>query len=110
MTIKKNPQTVTVADSKSFQGNCKIIDIRRDPSEVCLSKSIRRSLQGAKDAGPSIPQTLLWNDKGLRLFESIARLEEYYLTHDELEILEHRSKDIAMMIKPYSIVIDLGSG
>ncbi|MCJ1245586.1 hypothetical protein MMC30_002790 [Trapelia coarctata] len=110
MTIKKSAQAFADVDSKVYHSSSKIMDIRMEQPQVCLSKSIRHSLQGTNDIGPSIPQTLLWNDDGLKLFESITRLEEYYLTQDELEIFEQRSEDLALMIKPYSLMIDLGSG
>lgn len=110
MPSKSIPQLDTDGDKRSRHGNSRIIDIRREQRDESLSKLIRTSLKGSKNAGPSFPAMLLWNEKGLRLFEAITYLEDYYLARDEIEILEQRSHEIAQKIKPNSMVIELGSG
>lgn len=87
-----------------------IIDIRKERIEYSLVESLRTSIKGTKDKGPCLPTMLLWNEKGLKLFEAVTHLDEYYLNHVEMDILEQRSDDIARRIKPKSMLIDLGSG
>lgn len=87
-----------------------IIDIRKEQIECSQSESLRTSIKGSKDKAPCLPSILLWNEKGLKLFEAVTHLKEYYLNHVEMDILEQRSDDIARRIRPNSMVIDLGSG
>lgn len=87
-----------------------ILDIRKERTECSLAESLRTSIKGTKDKGPCLPAMLLWNEKGLKLFEAVTHLDEYYLNHIEMDILEQRSEDIARKIRPKSMLIDLGSG
>ncbi|OLL22855.1 Ergothioneine biosynthesis protein 1 [Neolecta irregularis DAH-3] len=56
------------------------------------------------------PTILLYNDKGLQLFEKITHLKEYYLTEAELDVLKNHAKEIVTFVKDKSIIIELGSG
>jgi uncharacterized SAM-dependent methyltransferase len=64
------------------------------------------------DAGKekTLPTLLLYDVDGLKLFEKITYLDEYYLTNAEIEVLETYADNIADRIKPNSIVVELGSG
>ena len=53
---------------------------------------------------------LLYDEQGLKLFEEITYLEEYYLTNAEIEVLEKNADEIAKWIRPGSLVVELGSG
>ena len=53
---------------------------------------------------------LLYNEKGLNLFEEITYLDEYYLTNAEIEVLERYAEHIAARIVTDSLLIELGSG
>ena len=90
----------------------RIIDIR-SPHEVnYLSQDIMDSLKApASPQGPRrIPDVLLWDQEGLKRFEEITYLDEYYPTQTEIGILERNSNEIAQKMKPDSILIELGSG
>lgn len=67
-----------------------IIDIRHDSKSSPLSETLRDSLQGGQGGSddPAFPSLLLWDEKGLRLFEEITYSEDYYLTNTEIEILK----------------------
>lgn len=107
-----HPQGNTLGIKNSSYGNTtgNIIDIRKEQIECSQSESLRTSIKGSKDKPPCLPSMLLWNEKGLKLFEAVTHLKEYYLNHVEMDILEQRSDDIARRIRPNSMVIDLGSG
>ena len=62
------------------------------------------------DENPTFPDLLLWDHEGLKGFEDITYLDGYYLTHNEIDLLEHHRDAIDMIIKPNSIPIELGSG
>ncbi|KAK4677990.1 Ergothioneine biosynthesis protein 1 [Podospora pseudoanserina] len=78
-----------------------IIDIRRVEVETNLKADIVS--QFCPKEGPRKLPTLL-------LVAVITYLEEYYLTNDEIQVLESSAKEIAGSIPSGSMVIELGSG
>lgn len=88
----------------------KIVDIRRDKKEHSLVTDIYNGLQPADGGEKRLPTLLLYDEKGLKLFEKITYLEEYYLTNAEIEVLERNADAIAKRLQPGSIILELGSG
>ncbi|KAF2095848.1 hypothetical protein NA57DRAFT_78625 [Rhizodiscina lignyota] len=84
-----------------------IIDIQSDAKKISLSNDTRELL---KAHPPRFSPLLLWNEEGLRRFETITYLKEYYLTNCEIELLEKHSHEIAQRIERGSIILELGSG
>ena len=79
-----------------------IIEISKaSPIEV---ETIREALRNN-----TLPTTLLYDERGLQLFEKITFNPEYYLTGCEIDILQRHADDIARQIRD-STVIELGSG
>lgn len=88
-----------------------IIDIRSDAASIELKQLIFDGLQSPKDGGEkTLPTLLLYDDAGLKLFERITYLDEYYLTGDEIEVLERYAARIAERIPEGAMVVELGSG
>lgn len=87
-----------------------ITDIRRDKTYISLSGALKTCLRGYTTSQPSFPPMLLWGEQGLKMFDAVTQLEDYYIFHDEVTVLKERSRDIAHKIKPSSMLIDLGSG
>ncbi|TVY30182.1 Ergothioneine biosynthesis protein [Lachnellula hyalina] len=86
-----------------------IIDIRHDAVEMNLKDEILSSLKPL--SGPKqLPTLLLYNERGLQLFEEITYLEEYYLTNAEIDVLKRSADSIANAIPSGSMVVELGSG
>ncbi|RDL30731.1 uncharacterized protein BP5553_10076 [Venustampulla echinocandica] len=86
-----------------------IIDIRHDAAVVNLKDEILGSLR--PENGPkTLPTLLLYDERGLQLFEKITYLEEYYLTNAEIDVLQRSADSIAKAIPSGSMVIELGSG
>jgi uncharacterized SAM-dependent methyltransferase len=87
------------------------IEIRdiRSATEVDLKKMI---LEGIRSKQPSLPTLLLYDKLGLKLFEKITYLDEYYLTKTEISILQSKSQEIVkrLGLKDEGVVIELGSG
>ena len=52
----------------------------------------------------------LYDELGSQLFEAICRVDEYYLTRAEKEILSERADDIVASIPQCRTLIELGSG
>ena len=87
-----------------------IIDIRRKELELYLVDDIRRGLQKSKGASLTLPTLLLYDEAGLKLFEDITYLDQYYLTNAEIEVLTHYADKIAMKLPAGSLIVELGSG
>ncbi|KAK8850846.1 hypothetical protein PGQ11_013325 [Apiospora arundinis] len=88
-----------------------IIDIREGQQSLDLAPAIRFSLQHCNMHGYwTLPSMLLWNEKGLRLFEEVTYTPEYYLTNTEISLLETHSGELARQIEPGTILLELGSG
>ncbi|KAI8624488.1 C-type lectin protein [Xylariaceae sp. FL1651] len=86
-----------------------IIDIRRITVETGLKEEIYRLFYPTE--GPrKLPTLLLYDEKGLQLFEEITYLDEYYLTNAEIQVLQHSAAAIAEMIPSGTMLIELGSG
>lgn len=87
-----------------------IIDIRSDTELTPLTEQIRSGLE--RDGEKRLPTLLLYSEEGLKLFEKITYLEEYYLTGQEIEVLEKNADRIAERLapKPDTMIVELGSG
>lgn len=57
-----------------------------------------------------LPSKYFYDDTGSHLFEQISRLEEYYPTRTELDILQARQAEIAELLGPHCLLIEYGSG
>ncbi|KAI1351363.1 DUF323 domain protein [Xylaria sp. FL0043] len=86
-----------------------IIDIRRDTAKANLKEEIYRLLH-SEERPRRLPTLLLYDEKGLQLFEKITYLEEYYLTNAEIEVLQRSAAAIATNIPSGSMLVELGSG
>lgn len=49
-------------------------------------------------------------EAGLKLFEEITFLDEYYLTNAEIQALERHARKIAQHLPEGSRLVELGSG
>ncbi|KAL2681016.1 Ergothioneine biosynthesis protein 1 [[Neocosmospora] mangrovei] len=86
-----------------------IIDIRGEHVEINLKDQIISQFN-PEDGPRKLPTLLLYNERGLQIFEDITYLDEYYLTNYEIEVLKRSSAEIARQIPEGSMVIELGSG
>lgn len=87
-----------------------IIDIRSDTTGFELKKLIISGLNPVNGEEKTLPTLLLYDDDGLRLFEEITYLDEYYLTEEEIAILGTYAHQIAERIPDGSNIVELGSG
>ncbi|KAL7274068.1 hypothetical protein RUND412_003052 [Rhizina undulata] len=88
----------------------KIIDIRRSQLTTSLKDDIVSGMIDKPEGEKLLPTMILYSAEGLKLFEEITFLEEYYLTNTEIYILEKYAKNIAERIEDGGIVVELGSG
>jgi uncharacterized SAM-dependent methyltransferase len=86
----------------------RIIDIRREKLSISLEDEISKGL--TKDGEKTLPTLLLYSAEGLKLFEDITYLEEYYLTNTEISVLGKYADAMAERVEDGSVVVELGSG
>ncbi len=81
-----------------------------DLSSVDTSLMQKEVLEGLSKPQKRLPSKYFYDTKGSDLFEQITRLDEYYLTDCEKEILQNNIKEISDRIGPEVMLIELGSG
>lgn len=57
-----------------------------------------------------MPTMLLYDAEGLKLFERITYLDEYYLTNAEIEVLTINARRLVERIPYDAQLLELGSG
>jgi dimethylhistidine N-methyltransferase len=67
------------------------------------------ALQGLETAPKTLPAKLLYDVEGVRLFEAITRLPEYYLTRTERALLLHVAPELGALAAPGSALIEYGA-
>jgi uncharacterized SAM-dependent methyltransferase len=87
-----------------------IIDIRVDTAQSDILADIQKGLRPEAGGEKKLPTLLLYDEAGLRLFEAITYLDQYYLTNAEIEVLENYADQIAQRVQPGSVLVELGSG
>jgi len=109
--VLENATSLSTTKSKILaSASPEIIDIRQDKGEHSLLEDIKNGLRPADGGDKTLPTLLLYDEAGLRLFEDITYLEEYYLTEDEIEVLKTYAGSIADRFPNDSILLELGSG
>lgn len=83
-----------------------VLDIRQHAS-LDLRQEI---VQGLQSTPRYLPSLLMWDNKGLRLFEKFAESKDYYATRTEMGLLNLYAERMATAIEPGSVLIELGSG
>lgn len=91
-------------------GGVSIADIRQGGLEFSILGEVRKMLHPNKGQEKRMPTLLLYDEQGLKLFEDITYLDEYYLTNAEIEVLENHAVDIAQSVASGSQIVELGSG
>ncbi|MCJ1472359.1 hypothetical protein MMC13_001006 [Lambiella insularis] len=99
-----------MSPSAGEQAMASIIDIRRNDIPFSILDDMQRLLRPAANAEKRMPTLLLYDEKGLKLFEEITYLDEYYLTNAEIQVLSLYADRIAARIEHGSQLIELGSG
>lgn len=95
----KNPPTPPISADQSVDAfnSADLVDVILD--------SLNRPLHQK-----AIPTFVLYDKRGLRIFDEITHLDEYYLTNAEMRILENRADQIATRLNHGSVLIELGAG
>lgn len=82
-----------------------------DLDEQGVDRAFRADvLAGLRQAPKAIPARWFYDERGSELFEDITRLQEYYPTRAETEILAARGAEFAALVGPGRAVVEFGSG
>lgn len=87
-----------------------IVNIHQDETGLSLIDSLNESLNPANASPRSFPTILLYDARGLKLFEQITYLDEYYLTNAEIDVLKTHASRIVERIPENAQLVELGSG
>ncbi|KAI1275327.1 hypothetical protein F5Y07DRAFT_400553 [Xylaria sp. FL0933] len=90
-----------------YEDQPEIMDIRRGHSTFNLVEEITG---GLRMQPPKIPSLLLWNDRGLKLFDRYTQEPSYYPFHSEVEILRSHGSGIGTSMPANGMLLELGCG
>ena len=76
-----------------------LVDLDEDGVDRAFRADV---LKGLRQRQKAVPARWFYDEEGSRLFERITKLDEYYPTRAEREILEARSDDLAKPGHPLS--------
>jgi L-histidine N-alpha-methyltransferase len=86
------------------------VTVDRHLDDADIDRSLRDDVRRGLTADPKwLPPKWFYDDRGSQLFDDITRLDEYYPTRCETEILEQRASQIAAATGACTLV-ELGSG
>ncbi|KAJ6005672.1 Ergothioneine biosynthesis protein 1 [Penicillium sp. IBT 35674x] len=91
-------------------GGVDIVNIHQDDMDFSLIDELYKNLSPPEGKQPSFPTLLLYDTEGLKLFEKITYLDEYYLTNAEIELLTTHAKRMVERIPENAQLVELGSG
>ncbi|KAI5998970.1 histidine-specific methyltransferase [Pisolithus orientalis] len=110
------PPASRPGDSPALESTIPIIDIRSTACSVTVA-ALEEGIRAGVLAGFSrpynekeLPNLLLYNEEGLRLFEQITYQPDYYLTGLEIDILSRYAHQIADSVPDGAILLELGAG
>ncbi len=84
------------------------VDVHLDPT--WMERSLRADvIDGLSRTPKELPPKWFYDERGSDLFDQITRLDEYYPTEAEREILDREARSIAALTQA-SMFIELGSG
>ncbi|ODH33792.1 hypothetical protein ACO22_03274 [Paracoccidioides brasiliensis] len=87
-----------------------ITDIHVNDFQGSLANDIYNGLNPPDREPKSMPTLLLYSTEGLRRFEDITYVDEYYLTNAEIEALTMHAAKIVNQIPENAQLVELGSG
>lgn len=87
-----------------------IVNIHQDDMDFSLIDELYKNLSPPESKQPSFPTLLLYDTEGLKLFEKITYVDEYYLTNAEIELLTTHAKRMVERIPENAQLVELGSG
>ncbi|RMJ23133.1 Pfam:DUF2260 [Aspergillus sp. HF37] len=98
------------APSTPASANCILRIGAEEPDDRLRETLQERVFDASHSADVAMPDLLLWDETGLRYFEDVTFCPPYYLTDEEIGILERQKYGIAARVESGSMLVELGSG
>jgi uncharacterized SAM-dependent methyltransferase len=105
--IRKDSFEADVGDNIQKDEEAQIYDVRRQMISRSLIPCIVTGLKSETKESPSL---LLWDDRGLSLFDAVLDSPKYYPAAREWGLLHDAIYDIARIIPDGARVVELGAG
>ncbi len=67
-------------------------------------------VEGLTKPQKELPSKLFYDERGSILFDQITRLQEYYPTRTEMQIMEDNIREIGSLLGEGTVLVELGSG
>lgn len=90
-----------------------VIDIGGGNMQETLHMELDRKFlwkDGVFQAERVMPASVLHDEQGLKMWQQMNRLPNYYQTRDEIALLEENGNDLAELLEDGVALVDLGSG
>lgn len=100
-------ETKLFKDHAHSDNEAQVYDVRR---QVIARSLVPCIVEGLKSEVKESPPLLLWDDRGLSLFDAILDSPQYYPARREWALLRKTIQDIARNIPNRSRVVELGAG
>lgn len=108
---EEHPMVSHIAEPLSSKPqHVQLFDIRSDTEQQSLRDELDDMLSKPADVPMRLPFLLLYDNTGLQLFEQVTKLQSYYPTKTETQILSQYSDDLVQGFQDNAILIELGSG
>ena len=85
-------------------------DIRKASLSQPIDVQLKRMLNPQNGGRKKFPTLLLYDEEGLKLYEELTYLDEYYLLAAEFDALTRHANALAGQVQAGSILLELGSG
>lgn len=105
-------QSVTTMSPTALRNmdEVEIVNIQHEKMDVSLVDILNKALKPPEGTPRSFPTLLLYDTRGLKIFEKITYVDDYYLTNAEIEILTSQAKRIVERLPDNAQLVELGSG
>jgi len=105
MAAQQSSERERIETQPAATGVFRLFD--RKPSRTDAAREL---LEGLTAERKFIAPKFFYDERGSRLFESITRLPEYYLTRTELQRFDEMASELAQAIGEHACVVEYGSG
>ena len=75
-----------------------------------MSEFLNHTLKGLSQKNKKLNPKWLYDHEGSKIFEQITKLDEYYVTRTEIDILKNNQKEISDCIGEEATIIEPGAG
>ena len=87
-----------------------IFDVNTSPLTSVETNFYNDVLEGLSQPQKRLSCKYFYDERGSQLFDEICKLDEYYLTRTELDIMDRYLEEMAYQIGPRAVLVEPGSG